>query len=113
GLSTVSWWSRNCPVCLNVPPSRRGVAFILVSSPILSIRPNSPLASHFTPRSDLSKGVEQQAGEQLGEEVGRLRGHVLARRSDIPDLGHGCGTHQQGSIVLARADHRERLGGVA
>src|SRR3954454_20907233 len=37
----------------------------------------------------LVQGVEEQAGEHLREEVGRLRGHDLAGRRDVPDPAHG------------------------
>ena len=106
GSSTVSWWSRTCTVCLNVLSSRRAVAFMLVSPPIMPVSPRIAdpefrrilpymILDDRTARARLqgsrSQGVEQQPGEQLRVEEGRLRRHVLASRRDVATWATGVG----------------------
>src|SRR5215212_7857103 len=61
----------------------------------------------------VSQRVEEEAGEDLGEEVRRLGRHHLARGRDRPDEVDGRGAHEESRLDVARAHAVARLGGGA
>src|SRR3954447_20177409 len=57
----------------------------------------------------LSKRIEDDAGEELREEVGGLRRHRLARGGDLADLVDRGGAEQEGRLVIAGLESRQGL----
>ena len=53
-------------------------------------------------RGGLAQGVEDDAREQLGEEIGRLRRHRLGRGRHGADLVDGRGAERKGGVVARR-----------
>src|SRR4051794_38361248 len=83
GSSAVMWCSRISTSCLKSPPSRRAIALM--------------------PRTLLQQ-VEDEAGWDLREEVGRLGRHRLARLGHLSNLLDGDAAHEEGRLVAARLD---------
>src|SRR5262249_48698357 len=81
--------------------------------PILTSRSFLDPTFHGTDRARLEERVEQQPREQLGKEVGRLRGHVLTAGGDVTDEPHRRGPHQEGGVVSPGANALHGLLGVA
>src|SRR5437016_4998558 len=80
------WWSRTLIVCRYVP-ARVAVAFM-----------RSPFGVGGTSLWMLLRGlerVEHEPGEDLREEVGRLRWHVDARRRHRPNLVDRAGAQEE------------------
>src|SRR4051794_7492935 len=60
----------------------------------------------------LGERVEQLARQHLGEEVGRLRGHVHAGGCDVADVLDGGRAHEERGLGLAGLDAGAGLLGV-
>src|SRR5436309_5734379 len=98
GPSSVPPWSlgssavRRCePIsrsCLKSSPFRRAVALICL----------------------LLQGVEDESSRDLGEEVGGLRRHRLARLGHLAHLLDRRAAHEEGGVVAAGLDRLARVG---
>ena len=61
----------------------------------------------------LVEGVDGEAAEQLGIEVGGFLRKDFASERDIANLTHAAGIHQKSHVGIAGADRAQGLGGVA
>src|SRR3954470_4557737 len=84
GSSATSRWSRTRTSCSYLP-LRMAIA-------------------RMTSRLPRIQRVEEQAGQDLGEEVRRLRRHDLAGRCDVADALHRGSPHEEAGLHLAVED---------
>src|SRR3954447_5991852 len=95
------------------PPRSFGSSAVIVCEPILTSwrNPASRVAdARMVPMlRSVSQRVEQQSGEYLREEVGRLGRHDLARGGDLADEVDRRRAHEQRGLHVACADALPRL----
>ena len=64
-------------------------------------------------KRSLVEGIDGEAAEEFGVEVGGFLGHDFAGERDIAELIEGDGLDEESDVGVAGIDHGDRLLGVA